>query len=701
MKHTSSAEVSEEDRAIVNLQNALTVLTRAVRKLGLVVQRILGRLRPPHDRTQYGDAMPAAPNPRDVAREIGAAVSSAATRKRPWPEHLELRDAVDELRRWLADDRQWANTRGGHWRALLQDVNDALTDLGEDAQAAFAAPEFERRLNACRIRFDEKRPPTDRALHRRLERLLDDLLSRLQPDVLVAAWSDLRAAIDAGDDPFGPASHFLSLAAWLGHSSEGVRRMIERELFDGRTPVIDGQPRTDDSHAARPFEERLDAVTKYLAAPAPRGNAVVWLRYQLARVESERTGFPVISLGASVTIYQGEWLRGCVLHAMTDRGLPAEALGPDAWVLRLFLGLPAYGTDAHLEPEDRERPTAYVRVDVGDQMQAQAVEIARSNAEALAAIGALYGAEPTLWSLDESHVVFFDGRDGGSSSAPPSVAEPTFDQRIAINHDRTARELRSMSAKLGPHLPIRDPQLERTTTLLGWLRGARSASPALKLVLCDRVVESVAGWAGVAMPEQFVKGHLIPWWAYARMRGTVIDVAYSLWHPGGLGQATWAPIWEELKQHEPLKIQPYPDATMSLVGLLSETQWLLQRIPVDSRPGELLAELDRLTRTGQSTGAWWDRLRARAETVEKRRFRTRNALMHGGPLAPATVEAVAEFAENLASEALAASIEGSLLGQSLIDYFLDRESRLAEMQARLKAGDPASDVLFSEPDAGP
>ena len=75
--------------------------------------------------------------------------------------------------------------------------------------------------------------------------------------------------------------------------------------------------------------------------------------------------------------------------------------------------------------------------------------------------------------------------------------------------------------------------------------------------------------------------------------------------------------------------------------------------------------------------------------------------MHGGPLAPATVEAVAAFAENLASEALAASIEGSLLGQSLIDYFLDRESRLAEMQARLKAGDPAPEVLFSEPGQGP
>ena len=51
--------------------------------------------------------------------------------------------------------------------------------------------------------------------------------------------------------------------------------------------------------------------------------------------------------------------------------------------------------------------------------------------------------------------------------------------------------------------------------------------------------------------------------------------------------------------------------------------------------------------------------------MEARRLRTRNALVHGGPLAPATVEAVAAFAEHLAGEALAACIEGRLLGNDL------------------------------------
>jgi hypothetical protein len=80
--------------------------------------------------------------------------------------------------------------------------------------------------------------------------------------------------------------------------------------------------------------------------------------------------------------------------------------------------------------------------------------------------------------------------------------------------------------------------------------------------------------------------------------------------------------------------------------------------------------------------------------MEARRLRTRKALVHGGPLAPATVEAVAAFAEHLVGEALAACIEGRLLGNDLIDYFLDRDLRIADIRARLKQGAKPFDALF-------
>ena len=91
---------------------------------------------------------------------------------------------------------------------------------------------------------------------------------------------------------------------------------------------------------------------------------------------------------------------------------------------------------------------------------------------------------------------------------------------------------------------------------------------------------------------------------------------------------------------------------------------------------------------------WWNQLCLEAERMEARRLRTRNALVHGGPLAPATVEVVALFAEHLAGEALAACVEGRLLGEDLIDYFLDRDRRLADIRARLRAEAKPSEVLF-------
>ena len=71
--------------------------------------------------------------------------------------------------------------------------------------------------------------------------------------------------------------------------------------------------------------------------------------------------------------------------------------------------------------------------------------------------------------------------------------------------------------------------------------------------------------------------------------------------------------------------------------------------------------------------------------------------MHGGPQAPATVESVIAFAEHIAVDALRASLEGKLLGLDLIDHFLDRRKRVADMRSRLRRGDPPGEVLFNDP----
>jgi hypothetical protein len=54
----------------------------------------------------------------------------------PWPEHLLLRDALDELTRWLADNHQWgARGSAPHWLSLIGDLRDAIGDLGPAARS--------------------------------------------------------------------------------------------------------------------------------------------------------------------------------------------------------------------------------------------------------------------------------------------------------------------------------------------------------------------------------------------------------------------------------------------------------------------------------------------------------------------------------------------------------------------------------------
>lgn len=276
---------------------------------------------------------------------------------------------------------------------------------------------------------------------------------------------------------------------------------------------------------------------------------------------------------------------------------------------------------------------------------------------------------------------------------------PTFDQRIATRQDRTAEGLVELSDGLGAHLPVRDRQLHAAATLLGWLREARDSRTPLQLVLFDRVIESACGWAGVNSMSRFIRDRLIPWWAYNRISNAIhvagfaaLDAGSSARYPAGSPQRN---THDEIVNHPPLEASFGGERrTLNLRSVLTEAEWMLERVPEDSTAHRLLAELRRNTASGNATAKWWDRLVRDAARIEARRVRTRNALTHGGPLARATVEAVAAFAEHLAGEALAACVEGQLLGQDLVDYFLDRDRRVNRMRAELAAGIAAADVLF-------
>lgn len=630
---------------------------------------------------------------------VDAVVKALAAGKQdePWPEHLLLRDALDELTRWLADDHQWgARGSGPHWLSLLRDLRDAIGDLGPSARSALGVELALATLEQAATEFSGKPQVKDTALRKRLTDCATQLTQWAdQPSMLLAAWDDLLACAEDREAAPAAARGFLSLAGWTGHDVSSYVREITRALDGEGTMRIDGElvsPPMD-----TPLQERLDAARSAVEVQPARASLTVWLRFRLAQIRWP----PVISIGEAVRIYRGDWLRSCLCGPAAHHDLPVEATGQGAEALRDFCGVEPAHVEAGGPPHDpHETPFAYIRVAVGEQLVSRTVEIARSNAEAIAALGAVYGEEPTIWRLERSYCLFDgDGEAGGSVSAE----EPAWTESVGVAEDRTGQIVLEVSERLAGHVPFRDPELEEAMSMFGWLRGARSTPPAARLVLCDRVIEAVCGWAGMRSRQAFVRDHLIPWWARTRVEFLPRKVAHRLFlGPSARLPAddTFRAVWDEIRNHEPLGLRTHPPKVTTST-LVAEVPWLLSRVSAENPLGQDLAELERRTRTGAAALEYWQSWRARGELIEARRLRSRNAIIHGGPLSATTVEQVVLFAEHLASEALITSLDAKLAGKTIAGHFGDRLARVATMERRLRDDDPADppgEILFPAPD---
>jgi hypothetical protein len=635
----------------------------------------------------------------DDQEHVNAVVAAlrAAKLDDPWPEHLQLHDALDELTRWLSDDHQWGAPRSApHWQSVIRDVIDALSHLGPSGQTELVAEQAIVELDRCAAAFESKPAVNDPVLRERLSECTDAITERTAaPNALTAAWGDLVAS--AGDRDLGVAAArgLLSLATWIGHDRDSFVRRITQAIDGEDAMRIDGELVSPET--GTPLEERLTAARAAVAVAPTRAHMTVWLRFQLAQIRWP----PVIAIGEDVRTYRGDWLRSCLCSPAPHHDLPPEAAGPDASYLRDFCGVEQAHVEAGGPPHDpNEIPTAYIRVVVGEQLAARGVEIARSNAEALAALGAVYGEEPAMWRLDRSYLVFSGDRLISSSD---EAEEPEWTETVGVAEDRTAEIIGRLSERLAGHVPFRDTELEEAMAMFGWLRGARSTPLAARLVLCDRVIEAVCGWVGMRSRDAFVREHVIPWWALLRLEFLVTKVARRLAysHPPARLPADdpFRAVWDEILNHEPLGLRKHPRAVKTST-LIAEVPWLLERVPHDIPLGQDLAELDRHTRTGPEALAYWDSWQVRGQRIERRRLRTRNAIIHGGPLSPATVDSVALFAEHLASQALITSLDAKLEGKTIASYFQYQQRRIADMRCRLQRddpNDPAGDILFVKP----
>lgn len=232
-----------------------------------------------------------------------------------------------------------------------------------------------------------------------------------------------------------------------------------------------------------------------------------------------------------------------------------------------------------------------------------------------------------------------------------------------------------------------------------WLTEARGSSPPARLVLSGRIIEQTANWPALSVPT-LVDDHLSFAWAWNRIAGDLSRAgsAAILRLPGADGRssgeeerATFLEINRDimdnsLARHAP-RARPWK--------VLRRMGWLVEQHSADTEIGDSLRELQERLADGPAAAAWIDELRDELNVRNARAVRTRNAIVHGGPLIAGVAKTVVGAQDTLASQALEWAIDGLAVAEkALPEVFAEHRTRYTSALERLRRrADPMVELV--------
>jgi hypothetical protein len=611
----------------------------------------------------------------------------STTRNGQYPDGpLKLAPLLQELDAWLADDRQWRSAQPQHWRALLDDVASELAGL-----EALGRPPFQDNLRRLREellrhrqRFNQKSGEPDAAFRRQLVRVSRRVRAVVSNDeVLDAAWERLLqwAETDVRKAELGVRA-VRDLAELQGHDADALFDRAGRVLHDQGTAIayLSGAEPPDDRQAlgGKTADERLQLVQSLFYREPDRAAGIVWLMFRDATLFAPW----MLELGQHAVLYQGDFLLSLLDHAPDDPRLPDDLRGP---------------THPHIDRSWFDQPSAapadgapidmyvFLRLNLPSAPRRQLLAESREIAEFLPALGGLAAGNHDLWTLGDSHLV----RGWQASTAYEPVNPDLARTRCPV--DGTALHLSRNAEALGAHIPFPD-QLRTAGRLLVWLRQASGSDNPAQVVLCDRVIEQIGGWAGVSQPHRFVSEFIRPAWIYGRIRSQILNAYLRLREaPQATGSMPEGIVMEELPPpHSPRSYRP----SINLRRVVESLDELIAIADPRWGTAEALDQLRSRLANKTAVAGWLDELGTEFDRRNAALRRNRNALMHGGPLVRPAVDHVSQFALALAYHAITPAIELMLADKDLVDGFLDQQQHLVSAEALLREGKSAGEALF-------
>ena len=619
-----------------------------------------------------GDPSEAAPTrPRWLARLV--AKLSRWQRPAVHPRLLEPPVVAEELFSWHEDEGRWDPRAARDWRSLLDDVDASWARLGPKLSRAVDVADHLAALRNVRaaqalVTDDHRATVGGAALA---------LRSAFEaPGAMRAAIDDLFEAAAASTHPDSLDDEtewrlalLASVGEHCGHEwgviADRLRRVLEHT-------------------SSVQLEQSLEPVHRALSTPADRGHSVVWFA-----VDHASHWGP--SSNPAVQLFPGDWLLAVLREWDGPRDdVPAElASDPrrmvDAW--------PRFDDGA--DP-DEQLPVVFARVDLGDGPTVGARERARDTLELLIArASARQGG--TNWRVDSACLHFVDGELIYESTGP--IGNPDlYDQltRGDITQDPTGTTINEEAERLADHLPVHNSQLHAALELSQWLTEARRAPAPARLVLSGRVIEQSANWADVSVPT-LIGDHLAVAWAWDQIAddlsragaAAVLRLRDNSASGNDLDQETLHEVNRDLMDGRLVRGRPRARPWRTLERL----DWLTSRHPVTTEIGDYLRELHERLSDGPTTAAWIAAACRELKMRNARAVRTRNVVVHGGPLNTAVAANVVGLQDALGSRALECVIEALAAGVAVPDAFAGRQARYVEALERMSGGgDPVIEL---------
>jgi hypothetical protein len=621
----------------------------------------------------------------------------------PFELDVGLPALVEELREWLDDDRQWAAGRPEQWASLLQDILRSRSAAGEHLRRhlAGASPAWDE-LTALKGQVGSSaRGVPEPSLRHRLTRATEAIGDRLlEADVLEAAYDDLLDAtghLKARE----MATRLVRLLEAQGLPKADVVKDVSRVLEDNLWFVKSARGERHETGDLRSFAgleatERIALARSRLRGRLQIEDVVIWFEYTLAPLPAGH-----LAVGDAVELFTADWLAETIEQGRYE-DLPLELRFPleSNSNLRTLLGLDPDDEKEHDVAKDPwESPLAFVRIELGEVEIDQALQLGREAAELIVALSVLSGSHPELWQPTGSFVRILGGREADASFHAPPVRSLSMAQHDALNSDAMPEFSAGLGRNLAGHLPVRDVRLRRAARLALWLRRTRETWEPGRVVLAGRVLEQIAGWAGVDDRVRFEAEYLKLAWALRRVRLEISNAFRGIWAASlDLDPALVEGGWEKVLADPAIAYEERPDGgyTVSLAGVIERAGFLAGLLEAGSPAGERLTGLAERTASGEATAEWIVELEKEFDVLKSRERRTRNALVHGGAVEDEVAASVLLFVDWLAADALHGAIEGILEGSGLIDYFIDFRARREECRACLQAGGKPASALFWE-----